>query len=151
MNRGRKVSKKTMLDVLDAFKAYFKEHGTQNITYLEFSNYIENNGGDFINYVNELGDILGKLGDITSYLNLPILSTIIVRSGENIPASGYFKMANLHGLYEDDGQLNVTQSKLLGNNVRAGRLEFVNEQIAQLQRLTPSNFDEIKREIENRF
>lgn len=38
MDRGLKVSKKTMLDVLDAFNAYFKEKGTQNITYLEFSN-----------------------------------------------------------------------------------------------------------------
>ena len=152
MDRGRKVSKKTMLDVLDAFNAYFKEKGPQNITYLEFSNYIENNGGDFINYVNGLGDILGKLGEITSKLKLPILSTIIVNSGDELPAPGYFRMAALHGVYtRQDKQLDIKKNSQLENLTRKKRIEFIKGQKNLLQNLKDSDFERIREEISLKY
>ena len=152
MDRGLKVSKKTMLDVLDAFNAYFKEKGTQNITYLEFSNYIENNGGGFINYFNELGDILGKLGEITSKLKLPILSTIIVNSGDELPAPGYFRMAALQSVYtRHDKQLDIKKNSQLENLTRKKRIEFIKEQKNLLRNLKDSDFERIIEEINLKY
>ena len=72
---------------------------------------------------NELGDILGKLGEITSKLKLPILSTIIVNSGDELPAPGYFRMAALHSVYtRHDKQLDIKKNSQLENLTRKKRI-----------------------------
>lgn len=152
MDRRRTVPRETLLIVLNAFEIYFKESDTQNITYRKFSLFIEKHYKIHINYANALGDILGKLGAITSNLKLPILSTVVVQSGNELPSPGYFKMAHLHGIYTSpDNQLDIKNNSQLEKSTRKIRMEFIEKQKTLLQNLQESDFERIREEISLKY